>query len=198
MIKKILTHLAFKQNRCVGLWKKFCRPSNVQYAEHLRLHGGLHHMGSDCNINSDVVITDRAYVSIGDNVSLSSCALIGHDGSIAVLNRAYGMKLDAVGKIDIKDNVFVGYGAIILRGVTIGPNAIVAAGSVVTRDVGEGEIVGGMPAKPIGKTLELAKKLERQTKELPWADLIEKREGAFDPAMEEELVRLRVNAFYKG
>ena len=43
-----------------------------------------------------------------------------------------GVKLDAVGKIDIRDNVFVGYGAIILRGVTIGPNAIVAAGAVVT------------------------------------------------------------------
>ena len=66
-----------------------------------------------------------AYVRIGSNVGLSACFLIGHDGAVAMLNRAYGVKLDAVGKIDIRDNVFVGFNAIILPGVTIGPNAIV-------------------------------------------------------------------------
>ena len=53
------------------------------------------------------------------------------------------------GKIVIKDNCFIGLGSIILPGVTIGPNSIVAAGSVVTKDVEPDTVVGGNPAKKI-------------------------------------------------
>lgn len=49
----------------------------------------------------------------------------------------------------IKDNVWIGYGAAILAGVTVGEGAIVAAGAVVTRDVKDFSIVGGVPARPI-------------------------------------------------
>lgn len=55
-----------------------------------------------------------------------------------------------LGTIEVFDNVFIGTGSMILNGVKIGPNAIVAAGSVVTKDVPEGTIVGGNPAKVIG------------------------------------------------
>ena len=54
------------------------------------------------------------------------------------------------GVIDIRDNCFIGAGATILPGVTIGPNAIVAAGAVVNSDVPEGKVVGGIPARIIG------------------------------------------------
>ena len=76
-----------------------------------------------------------------------------------MLNRAYNVKLDSVGKIDIGDNVFIGYGAIVLRNVTIDPNAIVAVGFVVVKDVAEGDIVVGVPARPIGRVKNLVKKL---------------------------------------
>lgn len=56
------------------------------------------------------------------------------------------------------DNVFIGSGAIILGNVRIGPNAIVAAGSMVNKDVPEGAIVGGCPAKVIGNYFELFEK----------------------------------------
>ena len=49
----------------------------------------------------------------------------------------------------IKDFVWVGHGAIIMGGVTIGEGAIIAAGSIVTRDVPDYAIVGGVPAKVI-------------------------------------------------
>ncbi|MEQ1883065.1 MAG: glycosyl transferase family 2, partial [Burkholderiales bacterium] len=48
---------------------------------------------------------------------------------------AFGLRLDSVGKVGIRGNVYIGYGAIILPSVTIGPNAIVSAGSVVRSDV---------------------------------------------------------------
>ena len=108
-------------------------------------------MGEQCSINTNVVITDPAYTRFGNNVRLTGCILFGHDGSVNMLNCAYGLKLDRVGKVDIRDNVFVGHGAIVLPGVTIGPNAIVAAGSVVNHDVPPGSIVAGVPALVVGK-----------------------------------------------
>ena len=65
-----------------------------------------------------------------------------------------------LGCIEIMDNVFIGSHAKILPNVRIGPNAIVAAGAVVTKDVPPGSIVGGNPAKVIGSFFELTKKRE--------------------------------------
>ena len=113
-----------------------------------------------------------------------------------MLNRAFNVNLDSVGKIEIRDNVFVGYQAVILPNVTIGPNSIVAAGAVVTKDVAPGDIVAGVPARPIGKVSELVAKLQEETERLPWAKLLKRRAGAFDAALEPELVRQRVEFFF--
>lgn len=53
-------------------------------------------------------------------------------------------------KVVIESDAWIGYGAIVLTGVRVGRGAIVAAGSVVTRDVAPYQVVGGNPAKPIG------------------------------------------------
>jgi acetyltransferase-like isoleucine patch superfamily enzyme len=197
-VQKILRHVAMRYGKFPGLYTKFCKPSSEEYTEFLRRHGKLYALGSNCSILPSTVFTDPAYVRIGNNVHFSSCTLIGHDGSIAMLNQAYNVKLDSVGKIDIRDNVFIGYGAIVLPNVTIGSNAIVGAGAVVTQDVAEGDIVAGVPARPIGRVEDLVKKLQAQTQSLPWADLINSREGGFDPAMEPQLVELRVSHFYSN
>ena len=66
--------------------------------------------------------------------------------------------MGTVWDVDVRDNCFIGAGAIILPGVTIGPNSIVAAGAVVNSDVPDGMIVGGVPAKVIGTMTDFAEK----------------------------------------
>lgn len=196
VLQRVLRHLAFEHGVLRGLYIRFCRPAGREYADYLRKWGGLQSIGGCCEINHSVVITDPAYVSIGNNVVLADCTLLGHDGSIAMLNRAYGVKLDAVGKIVIHDNVFIGHGVIVLPGVNIGPNSIVAAGAVVSRDVAPGDIVGGIPARPISKVADRVRRLQNETERLPWAHVIHNRDGAFDAALEPELLRQRVLHFF--
>jgi len=195
-IKKILRYIALKHNRLIGLYIKVCRPSGEEYADFLKKQGRFKSIGDNCIIYPFTNIPDPEYVKIGNNVLLSGCSLFAHDGAVAVLNRAYNVKLDKVGKIDIKDNVFVGHGAIVQPGVTIGPNSIVAAGCVVTSNVEEGTIVGGVPARQIGKVEDLVKKLTQETAQLPWNDLIQRREGSYDADLEPELKKRRIKFFF--
>ena len=196
LLKRLLRYYAFKNGKLIFIYLRFCRPNGMEYAEFLKRHGRFHSIGQNCYINSDANVTDPEYVRLGNNVCLSDCTLLGHDGVVAMLDKAYGVQLDSVGKIDIKDNVFIGHGAIVMPGVTIGPNAIVAAGAVVTEDVKEGDIVGGVPAKPISRTEDLLHRLQEKTELLPWSHIIKNRVGAFDPRVEAELVAMRVKFFF--
>lgn len=196
LLQSFFYTMAMKHGKFSNLYRRLCQPMGDEYAEYLRLHGDFYAIGKHCSILTSTVFTDPEYVRIGNNVHFSSCTLIGHDGSIGMLNRAYNLKLDSVGKIDIKDNVFIGYNAIVMPNITIGSNSIVAAGAVVTKDVPEGEIVAGVPAKSIGRVDNLAKKLQLSTQLLPWNDLIDSREGDFDERMEPQLLSLRVSHFY--
>ena len=168
--RRLLSAYALKTGRQLGLYRRFCRPDGKAWGAIVKRHLGLHSMGDGCQIQMNVSITDPAYVKLGSNVHLTGCTLFGHDGAVNMLKQAYGIVLDKVGKIDIRDNVFVGHQAIIMPGVTIGPDAIVAAGAVVTQDVPPGSIVGGIPARQISSVAALVSRLQGETETLPWHD----------------------------
>lgn len=193
---KLFRFLAFRYGMWPSVYRRICKPEGDEYAEFMRRHGGFYAMGDRCSILPGTEFTDPGYVRLGNNVQFGPCIVLGHSGVVKMLNRAYGVKLDSVGKTDFRDNVFIGYGCIILPGVTIGPDAVVAAGSVVTRDVLPNSVVAGVPARHICTVDEFVKKLQSKTAEYPWADLISQRNGAFDAKLEPELRRQRIAYFY--
>lgn len=95
---------------------------------------------------------DEPYlITIGHHVGFAAEVLfITHDGGTKVFNRQERYKkVLKYGRITIHDNCVIGQRVIILPGVTIGPNSVVAAGSVVSRNVPPGVLAAGNPAKPV-------------------------------------------------
>ena len=109
-------------------------------------------IGKDSTIHGTSAFGSEPYlITIGNNVEIASrVTFITHDGGTSTFRRQDRYKnVIKFGEIRIKDNSVIGYGAIILPGVTIGPNTLVAAGSVVTRNAAPNTLVAGNPAKPI-------------------------------------------------
>ena len=187
---------AMRTGRGRALFVRLCRPSGIEYADFLRAHGGFVGIGDRCSILPSTTFTDPYYTRIGNNVHFALSTMVGHDGSMGMLEAATGVPLDGTGKIDIRDNLFIGHQAIVLPGVTIGPNAIVAAGAVVARDVPSGAVVAGVPARPIGTVDEILARKRHDTQRLPWFDVIRRRQDFFDPSIEGQLRKARAENFF--
>ncbi len=114
--------------------------------------GGVISIGSRTFINRLVTIVSRIKVDIGNDVLIAdNVSIYDHDHQIEDPNLTYGKQGYVSKSIVIEDNVWVGSHSVILKGVTIGKNSIVAAGSVVNHSIPSGEIWGGVPAKFIKK-----------------------------------------------
>jgi acetyltransferase-like isoleucine patch superfamily enzyme len=105
-------------------------------------------LGDSIDIGEFVVLRASGGLRIGDRVLVAAHAVLTTRGHPRSLPR-YGRVEDA--PIVLEDDVWIGTGAIVLPGVTIGRGAIVAAGAVVTEDVASFTVVGGVPARPIGQ-----------------------------------------------
>lgn len=104
-------------------------------------------IGDGTIIGKNAFLDGRDKLIIGKNVDIASDVLI-YNSEHDINSEDFEA---VVGSVEIEDYCFIGPGVIILPGVKIKKGAVVGAGAVVTKDVGEFEIVGGVPAKVIGE-----------------------------------------------
>ncbi len=126
--------------------------SSDRYISWLRKQGIKIGSGTKFYGVRDILVdtTRPCLIEIGNNVAITSgVVLLTHGYDWMVLRNLYGEVLASSGKIVIEDNVFIGMRAIILKGVRIGRNTIIGAGSVVTGDIPPNSVAAGNPAKVI-------------------------------------------------
>lgn len=119
-------------NSTIHIGANFFKPSNIT-------------IGHDTIIGDHCFMDGRAPLKIGNHVGIASQVLIYNDEH-DINSPDYG---NSFGPVEIGDYVFIGPRAIILPNIKIGKGAVVAAGAIVTKDIPEFEIWGGVPAKKI-------------------------------------------------
>jgi len=118
---------------------------NVKY--HFDFVGDKLIIGKFCMIASDVIFIMNGANHLTSALTTYPFAIFGNGWEIAMYNKSYPQK----GDINIDNDVWIGYNATIMAGVTIGDGAIIATNSTVIKDVEPYSIVGGNPAKEIKK-----------------------------------------------
>ncbi|SDC96272.1 sugar O-acetyltransferase [Niabella drilacis] len=114
-------------------------PLYINYGKHTKI-------GKNVFINFDCIFLDLGGITIEDNVLIApKVSLLSEGHPLSPQSR----HVLVPGHIHIKKNAWIGANATILPGVTIGENAIVASGAVVSKDVPDNTVVGGVPAKII-------------------------------------------------
>lgn len=177
---------------------RFFIPSGFPYARYLKEKGTLRRQGSGCFIAKNAGLPDGYLTAIGDNVWITDgCQLLCHDASVIMLNARDASHLDRVAPITIGDHVFLGNRTTVLPGITVGSDVIVGAGSVITRDIPDGEVWAGNPARRICTTQSYRDRIHAATESLPWSSLLA-GEGPhiYDPHREAALRKARVAHFF--
>lgn len=108
--------------------------------------------GKNIHLGENVFINDCCHFQDHGGITLGDGCQIGHGVVFATLNHGLApedRQTTYPAPIVLGRNVWVGANATILQGVTIGDNAVVAAGAVVTKDVAANTVVGGVPARLI-------------------------------------------------
>jgi acetyltransferase-like isoleucine patch superfamily enzyme len=114
-------------------------PLYINYGKHTKI-------GKNVFINFDCVFLDLGGITIDDNVLIApKVSLLSEGHPVSPQDR----QSLSPGHIRIKKNAWIGAGATIMPGVTVGENAVVAAGAIVIKDVPANTIVAGVPAKII-------------------------------------------------
>lgn len=122
------------KNSTIHCWARFYDPSNIE-------------IGEGTIVGDNSFLDGRAKLKIGSHVDIASAVMI-YNGEHDINSDDFH---PIMAEVEIADYVFIGPRAIILPGVKVGRGAIIAAGAVVTHDVEEFKIVGGVPAQVIGE-----------------------------------------------
>jgi acetyltransferase-like isoleucine patch superfamily enzyme len=113
-------------------------------------HDGALHVGSGTTmVEVHVAVTENSSVSIGEDCMLANDIDIRTGDSHSVIDTQTGERLNFAGDVVIGRHVWIAPHTVVLKGVSIGENSIIATGAVVTKSCGPGVIIGGNPAKVI-------------------------------------------------
>ena len=165
-----------QREQTLDVSRKFIRKSRLQFFKRvffmmiptaqgrvkwLRKHNHFAMLGEHVHYQPRKYPVEGYRVKIHNNVVIAAAVeFTEHDIIHVVFDGMEGKHVykEYHGCIEICDNCFIGAGARILPDVRIGPNSIVAAGAVVTRDVPPGTVVGGVPARVIGSFEDVREK----------------------------------------
>jgi acetyltransferase-like isoleucine patch superfamily enzyme len=152
--RKYKIHLSFRPAKGVHLWAK----NKIEIGKHVYF-GRYTHIETDVVIKNHVLIANNvAFVGRNDhNFQEIGSPIIFAD---YIRNKNYSWRQKNSLTI-VENDVWIGYGAIILSGITIGVGSIIAAGSIVTKDVEPYSICAGNPAKKIRNRFNTEEELAR-------------------------------------
>jgi acetyltransferase-like isoleucine patch superfamily enzyme len=136
----------------------------------IRCHEGEVIIGEKTVLGQECTISAYKHVRIGEQCVIADRAMfIDFDHGVVEVERTIREQGIYKRDVDVGSNVWIGYGACILRGVQVGDNAIVGTNAVVTADVPTNAVVGGIPAKVI--------RMREAPTTLRWADPVEPEAG---------------------
>lgn len=137
MFRKVVYRLAgikIGRKSVIHMWANFFEPEGIK-------------IGEDTIVGDHAFLDGRASLVIGNHVDIAS--------GVMIYNSEHDLEAEdfvaRVEPVEIADYVFIGPRVTILPGVKVGKGSVIAAGAVVTKDVPEFAIVGGVPAKVIGE-----------------------------------------------
>lgn len=130
----VISGIKLPFNSHIHMWARFYNPNGIK-------------IGKDTIIGDHAFLDGRDKLIVGDHVDIASFVMIYNSEHDVNSEDFHAISAPVI----IEDYVFIGPGVIILPGVKIGYGAVVAAGAVVTKDVLDFAIVGGIPAQVLGE-----------------------------------------------
>jgi len=147
---------------------EICRNRGVRIGENVDL------------VNAQIDYCFGHLISIGNNVTITNSVVLAHDAST---KKELGYS--KIGCVNIGNNVFIGFGCIILPNVRIGNKVIIGAGTVVARDIPDNSVVIGSVQRIIGTYDDYMEKNRKYIKEKPVSNIV------FSDKTEEDWNKLR-------
>ena len=132
----------------------------------IRCHEGVVLIGDKTVLGQECTISAYQHVRIGEQCVIADRAMfIDFDHSMAETERPIRVQGIYKRDVDVGSNVWIGYGACVLRGVSVGDNSVIGTYAVVTKDVPANAVVGGIPARVL--------RMRDAPRALSWRDPVE-------------------------